>query len=327
MLTVGGRLDSGTSSTRSRCARRYSVMPSIEAASVTPAGGTGGAALEGQEGGEQQRAQWRGSFDRDRRMANHSWSWQNPLECIRCDRFRLFRAAHPRNPACPCLWKSKRRACCCGNGAPQAVPGRAPKESACPCLWNRNAALAAAAMARRRPPAFLAELNADPQVTEFLVPLDAAQSDALADRLAAEIDEHGWGVWRSKRQAWRRLLVSSASGRCRPHCLSRQASRSPGGWRALLGAWLCGRGRAGRAEGGLRAGAPEIVAFTVVENRRSRAVMAKLGMREDPVRSGIPPWPRTIRSAYVLYRLLQQDGARRPDRDGDGDRCTPVAAA
>ena len=46
--------------------------------------------------------------------------------------------------------------------------------------------------ADRRP---FAELNADPQVTEFLVPLDAAQSDALADRLAAEIDEHGWGVW------------------------------------------------------------------------------------------------------------------------------------
>ena len=59
MLTVVDGLDSsGTSSTRRPLPRRYSVMPSIEAASVTPAGEAGGAGLEGQEGGEQQRAQW-----------------------------------------------------------------------------------------------------------------------------------------------------------------------------------------------------------------------------------------------------------------------------
>ena len=40
-----------------------------------------------------------------------------------------------------------------------------------------------------------AEMNADPRVTEFLLPLSAPESDALADRLAAGIDEHGWGFW------------------------------------------------------------------------------------------------------------------------------------
>lgn len=40
-----------------------------------------------------------------------------------------------------------------------------------------------------------AEMNADPRVTEFLMPLTAPESDALASRLAAGIDEHGWGLW------------------------------------------------------------------------------------------------------------------------------------
>ena len=180
--------------------------------------------------------------------------------------------------------------------------------------------------ADRRP---FSELNADPQVTEFLVPLDAAQSDALADRLAAEIDEHGWGVWRSKRQAWRRLLVSSASGRCRPHCL-RAWHRD----RLAAGAPILGRGYAAEAaRAALRVGfeqlrAPEIVAFTVAENRRSRAVMAKLGMREDPVPFRHPALPEDhTLSLHVLYRLRQQDWRAASGRDGDGDRCTPVAAA
>ena len=74
--------------------------------------------------------------------------------------------------------------------------------------------------------------------------------------------------------------------------------------------------------------APEIVAFTVVENRRSRAVMAKLGMREDPVPFRHPALAEDHPlSLHVLYRLLQQDWRAASDRDGDGDRCTPVAAA
>jgi RimJ/RimL family protein N-acetyltransferase len=40
-----------------------------------------------------------------------------------------------------------------------------------------------------------AALNQDPRVAEYLLPLNAQESDALADRLAAGIDEHGWGFW------------------------------------------------------------------------------------------------------------------------------------
>lgn len=40
-----------------------------------------------------------------------------------------------------------------------------------------------------------AVMNADPRVTEYLLPLTGPESDALAGRLAASIDEHGWGFW------------------------------------------------------------------------------------------------------------------------------------
>jgi RimJ/RimL family protein N-acetyltransferase len=41
-----------------------------------------------------------------------------------------------------------------------------------------------------------AALNADPVVMEhFRAPLRGEESDALADRIAADIDERGWGLW------------------------------------------------------------------------------------------------------------------------------------
>ena len=86
--------------------------------------------------------------------------------------------------------------------------------------------------ADRRP---FSELNADPQVTEFLVPLDAAQSDALADRLAAEIDEHGWGVWAVEAPGVAPFIGFVGIRPLSSALPSRLASRSPGGWRAHTG--------------------------------------------------------------------------------------------
>ena len=180
--------------------------------------------------------------------------------------------------------------------------------------------------ADRRP---FAELNADPQVTEFLVPLDAAQSDALADRLAAEIDEHGWGVWAVEAPG-----VAPFIGFVGIRPLSSALPFAPGieiAWRLarLLGAWLCGRGRAGRAEGGLRA----------VARARDRGVHGggKPALARGDGEAGHARGSRPFRhpalaedhplSLHVLYRLLQQDWRAASDRDGDGDRCTPVAAA
>ena len=119
-----------------------------------------------------------------------------------------------------------------------------------------------------------------------------------------------------------------------PAAVVRTAFRARHRDRLAAGAPLLGRGYAAEAaRAALRVGfeqlrAPEIVAFTVVENRRSRAVMAKLGMREDPVPFRHPALAEDHPlSLHVLYRLLQQDWRAASDRDGDGDRCTPVAAA
>ena len=58
------------------------------------------------------------------------------------------------------------------------------------------------------------------------------------------------------------------------------------GWRLARGAWGNGyateAGRAALDFGFERAGLEEIVSFTTVANRRSRAVMERLGMARDP---------------------------------------------
>ena len=69
-------------------------MPSIEAASVTPAGRLAAPAWKARKEVNNSVPNGRGSFDRDRRMANHSLVMAESVGCIRCDRFRLFRAAH-----------------------------------------------------------------------------------------------------------------------------------------------------------------------------------------------------------------------------------------
>ena len=74
MLTVVEGLDSsGTSRTRRPLLRRYSVMPSIEAASVTPAGRLAAPAWKARKDENSSAPRGRGSFDMDRRMADYSF--------------------------------------------------------------------------------------------------------------------------------------------------------------------------------------------------------------------------------------------------------------
>ncbi|MFD4839711.1 GNAT family N-acetyltransferase [Achromobacter sp. NPDC058515] len=174
-----------------------------------------------------------------------------------------------------------------------------------------------------------AELNGDPGVTEYLLPLGAQESDALADRLAAGIDEHGWGFWAVEAPG-----VAPFIGFVGIKPLAAALPFAPGveiGWRLARPFW--GRGYASEAaEAALRVGFEqvglgEIVAFTVPANLRSRAVMERLGMRADPECFDHPAVPagNPLRS-HVLYRI-SRDGwlvKRNGDRD-PGD--LPFAAA
>jgi len=129
-----------------------------------------------------------------------------------------------------------------------------------------------------------ASLNGDPRVMEFFPStLTAAQSDAMADRCEALIAERGWGFWAVEATATNRFIgfvglhIPSAELPCSP-CVEV-------GWRLAREFW--GRGLATEAAaaavstGFHRLGLPEIVAFTPLQNVRSRAVMKRLGMLES----------------------------------------------
>lgn len=174
-----------------------------------------------------------------------------------------------------------------------------------------------------------AAMNADPRVTEFLLPLTAPESDALADRLAAGIDEYGWGFWAVEAPG-----VAPFVGFVGIKPMPAALPFAPGveiGWRLAQPFW--GRGYASEAaEAALRVGfeqvgLAEIVAFTAVGNQRSRAVMARLGMQEDaqPFDHPAVPEGHPLRQ-HVLYRLRRE---RWPlSKNGDADiGGSPVAAA
>jgi RimJ/RimL family protein N-acetyltransferase len=74
-------------------------------------------------------------------------------------------------------------------------------------------------------------------------------------------------------------------------------------------------------------GLDEIVAFTATGNQRSRAVMDRLGMREDPEGFDHPAVPQGHPLCrHVLYRIGREDWRLRQIGD-TGEAAVPVAAA
>lgn len=148
-------------------------------------------------------------------------------------------------------------------------------------------------------------MGADGRVMEFMPSLlSADEADALAGRLAAMMDERGWGLWALEVPG-----VASFGGfvglKDAPDALP-FAPCVEVAWR--LDAALWGRGYATEAArlaldyGFATLGLPEIVSFTATVNRRSQAVMQRLGMEprgefDHPV---LPVGHRLRR--HVLYR-------------------------
>ncbi len=128
-----------------------------------------------------------------------------------------------------------------------------------------------------------AALNADPKVMEFYpTPLDRAESDAMAIRCQALIDERGWGFWAVETKYSQDFI-----GFVGLHTPAPELPFSPCvevGWRLAAKHW--GNGFATEAARGAlrigfeRLGLPDIVSFTSVANIRSRAVMERLGMSQ-----------------------------------------------
>jgi len=152
-----------------------------------------------------------------------------------------------------------------------------------------------------------AALNADPAVMEFFPALASREaSDAMIDANMARIAEGGFANWAVERQDTREFIGFvglSVPRRALPFMPCVEI-----GWRLAAAHW--GRGfaseaaRAALAMGFDRFGLDEIVSFTALENRRSRAVMERIGMhdaQEDFEHPAMPEghWLRP----HCLYRI------------------------
>ena len=153
-----------------------------------------------------------------------------------------------------------------------------------------------------------AALNADPRVVEFLPKrMTRAESDALAQRIEAHFDKHGFGLWAVE-------VPGSAPfigfvGLMRPRFEAHFTPCVEIGWRLAHEHW--GRGYASEAASRVLRHAAEVlqldevVSFTTIDNHRSRRVMERIGMRHDPADDFDHPLLEESSSLrrHVLYRV------------------------
>ena len=162
------------------------------------------------------------------------------------------------------------------------------------------------------------KLNADPRVMEFYPNLlDRTASDAMVDRLQALISDRGWGLWAVELKADKQFI-----GYVGLHVPKYDLPCSPCveiGWRLACEYW--GKGYATEAARSVlevgfdRLNLPEIVSFTATINRRSRAVMERLGMNLDAETFEHPIVPAGhILREHVLYRLSREEWRSRSNK-------------
>ncbi|HET6998837.1 MAG TPA: GNAT family N-acetyltransferase [Solirubrobacterales bacterium] len=155
-----------------------------------------------------------------------------------------------------------------------------------------------------------AALNADPTVMEFFVaPLSRAESDDLIGRIEVGFAQRGFGLWAMELRSSGEFI--GFTGLATPPFEAHFTPAVEIGWRLARSAWGHGyateAARASLAFGFERAGLGEIVSFAVVGNRRSRAVMERLGMTHDPAEDfdhpHLPAGDPLRR--HALYRIAQ----------------------
>jgi RimJ/RimL family protein N-acetyltransferase len=161
-------------------------------------------------------------------------------------------------------------------------------------------------------------INSDERVMEFFpFRRDRAQADAKLDELRAVIDHDGYGFAAAE---------IAATGECigfvgitgTGHLPFLPAGTVEIGWRLAPEFW--GKGyvseaaEAWLAYGFETLGLDEIVSFAVDDNRRSTAVMGRIGMTADPSADfdhpGIPDSHPALKR-HVFYRLSRVDWSAR----------------
>jgi RimJ/RimL family protein N-acetyltransferase len=134
----------------------------------------------------------------------------------------------------------------------------------------------------------IAAFNGDARVGDWLAKtLTHEESDAMVDRILADIAERGFGFWAVERKADGAVIGLTG-------LLAMGAELPPGpalevGWRLAPATWGQGyateAARAAVAWGFANRDAPEIVAVTAVSNLASQAVMRRIGMAPQPWRN------------------------------------------
>jgi RimJ/RimL family protein N-acetyltransferase len=153
-------------------------------------------------------------------------------------------------------------------------------------------------------------INSDPRVMEYFTsPLSPEESDALMARIAAHQQQHGFTFFAAELRPTAQFIGFVGIAHT-PF----EAPFTPCveiGWRLAAESWGQGLATEG-AQAVLRFAfnelkLPEIVAFTVPSNLRSRRVMEKLGMTYNPAddfdHPRLPPG-HPLRP-HVLYRTRQ----------------------
>ena len=152
-----------------------------------------------------------------------------------------------------------------------------------------------------------ARLNADPDVMEFFPSvLTKEESNLLAQKIRSRIDAEGWGAWAVELKLSGEFIGVVG--------LQRTGSKlpfSPGveiAWRLAKPYW--GKGYATEAALASLYYASnvlkltQVVSFTAVINKRSQAVMTKIGMYSDGFEFDHPDVPiDSPLSRHVLYKI------------------------
>lgn len=153
----------------------------------------------------------------------------------------------------------------------------------------------------------IAAMNADPRVMEhFPATLSRAESDAAVDRQIAHIECYGWGFWALERTGDGAFIGFVGLKHVPPELPCAPAVEI--GWRLAFPFW--GRGyateaaRASLAVAFAQLGLDEVVSFTTLPNRRSQAVMERLGLCRDPATFEHPLLPEgSPLRRHCLYRI------------------------
>ncbi len=159
-----------------------------------------------------------------------------------------------------------------------------------------------------------AQLNGDPRVMEYFPnTLSRAESDAFIHRIQEHLDKHGWGFWAASLISTDELV--GAIGLAHVNFNAHFTPAVEVGWRLAYPYW-----GQGYAPEGARASLhyafntlklDQVVAFTSVQNQRSRRVMEKIGMHTNPKDDfNHPKIPQDHPlSKHVLYRIFSQEFA------------------